>query len=292
MCCFREESNDAKLRASEMIMDSSLSILLEGDCDELLYSKFFDLENCTIEVMDGKENLLEVLGHINAQKPEAAIAIIDADLDYLTGTKYGENVFMTDTHDADSDMFLSDAFFRVAKEFYSKNKVANNVDLEKIRKEIIKLEIPMACLRIYDKEKHLNFAFKTNNEGDSPFPYGKFIESNKNEMEHKGVKALVRVACSYNGDQGRGLSQDEIELGVDEVMSRKIPVHFIIHGHDLMHILALSLQRFGKKNKQRRNNEDWESAFRLAYSIDDFSKTKMYQKLKDYAIDMEIPFIR
>ena len=275
-----------------MIMDSSLSVLLEGDCDELLYSKFFDLDKCTLEVMDGKENLLEVLGYINAQKPESAIAIIDADLDSLTNTKYEENVFVTDTHDADTDMFMSDAFFRVAKEFYSKNKVVNNADLEKIRKDIVNLEIPMACLRIYDKEKHVNFAFKPNNDRDQQFPYSKIIECNKNHFIHKGVKTLVRVACSYNGDQGRGLNQEELEQGVDEVMSRKIPVLFIIHGHDLMHILALSLLRYGKKNKQRRTYEDLESAFRLAYSMTEFSKTKMYQKLKDYSNDMGIPFIR
>lgn len=292
MCSFREESNDAKLRASEMIMDSSLSILLEGDCDELLYSNFFDLDKCTIEVMDGKENLLEVLGYINAQKPEAAIAIVDADLDYLSDTKYGENVFLTDSHDADTEMFLSDAFFRVAKEFYSKNKAANNAELDKIRKEIVNLEIPLACLRVYDKERHLKFAFKPQNDEDSPFPYGKIIECNKNHFAHKGVKTLVRIACSYNGDQGRGLNQDELIQGVEEVIARKMPVHFIIHGHDLMHILALSLHRYGKKSKQRRINEDWESAFRLAYSIDDFSKTKMYHKLKDYSREKKISFMR
>ena len=273
-------------------MDCSLSILLEGDCDELLYSKFFNRDHCTIEVMDGKDYLLEVLGYINAQKPEAAIAIVDADLDHITGTKYGDNVFLTDSHDADTEMFLSDAFFRVAKEFYSKNKATNNMELEKIRQEIIRLEIPMACLRIYDKETKRNFSFKPNDEDDSPFPYKKLIESNKNGMKYKGVKVLVKTACSYNRNQGIRLDQDALMKGVNDVMERQYPVGLILHGHDLTHILALSLLCYGKKNKQKRNNEDFESAFRLAYSKDDFSKTKLYGMLKDYSDARKIPFLK
>lgn len=291
MCSFKEEIDDAELRATEIVMDSSLSVLLEGDCDELLYGKFLDENCCKIEVMDGKENVVEVMEFINQKKPTAAIAIIDADLDYIQDIKYSENIFLTDSHDADTEMFLSDAFYRVAKEFYSKNKAGTIDELKRIQNTIIDIEIPMACLRIYDKEKQLNFAFKPNSDDEKSFPYGKFIDSDKNQLNHKGVKTMVKIACSYDSDQGRGMNQNEIVDGVNEIIKRDYPANHIIHGHDLMHILSLSLKRYGKKNKQNRNNEDWESSFRLAYSKTEFENTKLYGKLKDYSIDSEIPFL-
>lgn len=291
MCTFKEEINDPELRATEIVMDSSLSILMEGDFDELLYSKFLDENYCKIEVMNGKENVVEVMGFINQKKPTAAIAIIDADLDYIQKVNYPENIFLTDSHDADAEMFLSDAFFRVTREFYSKNKAGTMDKLKSIRDVIIGIEIPVACLRIYDKEKQLNFAFKPNSDDEKSFPYGKFIECDKNKLNHKGVKAMVRAVCSYDGDQGRGMDQEEMVDGVNEIIKRDFPMPYIIHGHDLMHILSLSLKRYGKKNKQNRTNEDWESCFRLAYSKEEFEGTKLYGKLKDYSVDSEIPFL-
>lgn len=291
MCTFREEINDAELRATEIVMGSSLSILLEGDCDELLYSKFLNDNYCKIEVMDGKDNVVEVMGFINQKKPTAAIAIIDADLDYINKKAYPDNFFMTDSHDADTEMFLSDAFFRVAREFYSKNKASTTDNLKSIRNEIINIEKPMACLRIYDKENQLSFSFKPNSDDDKSFPYGKFIECDKNKLNHKGVKTMVKIACSYDSDQGRGMNQDEMVDGVNGIIKRDYPAPLIIHGHDLMHILSLSLKRYGKKNKQNRTNEDWESSFRLAYSKSDFEHTQLYGKLKDYSNESKIPFL-
>lgn len=291
MCSFKEEINDPELRATEIVMDSSLSILLEGDCDKLLFSKFLDKNYCKIEVMNGKENVVEVMGFINQKKPAAAIAIIDADLDYIRKVAYPDNFFLTDSHDADTEMFLSDAFYRVTREFYSKNKAGTIDELKSIQDEIIGIEIPMACLRIYDKEQQLNFAFKPNSDDDKSFPYGKFIDCDKNKLNHKGVKTMVKITCSYDGDQGRGMNQEEIVDGVNEIIKREYPESYIIHGHDLMHILSLSLKRYGKKNKQNRTNEDWESCFRLSYSKAEFENTKLYGRLKDYSIDRRIPFL-
>lgn len=291
MCSFKEECNDAELRATEIVMDASLSILLEGDCDELLYGKFLDDNYCKIEVLNGKEAVVEIMEFINKKKPTAAIAIIDADLDYINNTTYPDNIFLTDSHDADTEMFLSDAFYRVAREFYSKNK-ANTTDvLKSIQNEIVGIEIPMACLRIYDKEIQLNFAYKPNGDDDKSFPYGKFIECDKNGISHKGVATMVKIACNYDENQGRGMNQDEIVDGVNEIIKRKYSAPLIIHGHDLMHILSLSLKRYGKKNKHNRTNEDWESAFRLAYSKAEFENTKLYGKLKEYSNDSGIPFL-
>ena len=244
-----------------------------------------------MEVMNGKENVVEVMGFINKKKPAAAIAIIDADLDYIQNAEYPDNIFLTDSHDAETEMFLSEAFYRVTREFYSKNKASTIDILKNIQEVIIGIEIPMACMRIYDKEKKLNFAFKPNSDDDKSFPYGKFIECDKNNLIHKGVKAMVKTVCSYDGDQGRGMNQNEMVDSVNEIIKRHYPIPLIIHGHDLMHILSLSLKRYGKKNKQNRTNEDWESSFRLAYSKAEFENTKLYGKLKDYSKDRKIPFL-
>lgn len=294
MATFREESEDPKDWASEIMMDSHLSILVEGDGDELLYEKFFDEDVCQIEVMNGKEKLLEVLSLINAQNSKAAIAIIDADLDRITGAykKYPNNIFLADKHDADTMTFLSEAYFRVAKEYFSKTKVSKKEDLATVRDVIIQIEIPLALLRVYDKEKGTHFAFKPNSDGDKPFPYGGFIESNKNTLSYKGDKDLIRCACSYNGDQGRGMDRNEIQNGLVEIGKRRYSLDQILHGHDLMHIMALSLKRYGKTNKMKNSNEDLETSFRLAYSMGEFLNTDLYASLELYARTNTIYFLK
>lgn len=83
-----------------------------------------------------------------------------------------------------------------------------------------------------------------------------------------------------------------MEIQLTELMKKKYEEKYILHGHDLMNIIALSLKYYGKSNKKNKVADDIETAFRLAYSIDYFKTTTLYSALELYSKKIDIPILR
>lgn len=290
---FRKECEEEEFWASEIAMNPLTSVLVEGESDVLLYSKFLNLSLCSIEEMRGKEKLLkimEILDNIKS-KTKRTIAIVDADLDHLTQTTYNPNILLTDTHDAEIMMFFSSAFERVIKEYFKKEKCNTQEEIEATRNKLINLSIPMAAMRIFDKNNNLHFSFKPNYDTEKDFPYAKFINAKSNILEFINIEKMVSTTCSYHGNQGQTINQKEAVEEIKEILSKKYPIHFILHGHDIMHIMELSLKSYGKKTKQKKTFDDFETSFRLTYTLEDFSQTTLYQNLLNFSYKINVPFV-
>lgn len=280
---FREESEELDTLVSEFKMDKHATVLVEGETDVLLYEKFMDTTICRLYPVQGKEKVKEIINLISKDGIETVCAIIDADLDHITGKEYKNNIFITDGHDAEIMMFLSDAFARVIKEYYQSKYCSESNEIIKVREKLISLALPLSYMRLLSTSKALNFAFKPDNETSKCFPYGKFIEVNNKKNEHLTISKLIQTVCSYNNNQGAGKDQKQMEVQLTELMKKKYEEKHILHGHDLMNIIALSLKYYGKSNKKKNEADDIETAFRLAYSIDYFKTTTLYSALEQYS---------
>lgn len=289
---FREESEDIDTLVSEFKMDKRATVLVEGETDVLLYEKFIDITICRLYPLQGKEKVMDIINSINKAGIERVCAIIDADLDYITGKKYTNNIFITDGHDAETMMLLSNAFARVIKEYYQSKYCCDSNEIIKTRKKLISLALPLAYLRLLSKNLSLNFAFKPVEDTSKCFPYSKFIEANNKKIEHLAISKLIQIVCSYNNNQGAGKDQQQMEIQLTELMKKKYEEKYILHGHDLMNIIALSLKYYGKSNKKNKVADDIETAFRLAYSIDYFKTTTLYSALELYSKKIDIPILR
>lgn len=289
---FREESEDIDTLVSEFKMDKHAIVLVEGETDVLLYEKFIDTTMCRLYPLQGKEKVIEIINSINEEGIERVCAIIDADLDYITREQYTNNIFITDGHDAEIMMFLSDAFVSVIKEYYQSKYCSENSVIIKTREKLILLALPLAYMRLLSKDLSFNFAFKPVEETSKSFPYGKFIEVNNKKIEHLTISKLIQTVCSYNNNQGAGKDQKQMEVQLTELMKKKYEEKQILHGHDLMNIIALSLKYYGKSNKKNKVADDIETAFRLAYSIDYFKTTTLYSALELYSKKIDIPILR
>ena len=280
---FREESEDLYTLVSEFKMDKHATVLVEGETDVLLYEKFLDTTICRLYPLQGKEKVKDIINLISKDGIERICAIIDADLDHITGAEYINNIFITDGHDAEIMMFLSDAFVRVIKEYYQSKYCSESSEIIKTRAKLISLALPLSYMRLLSLKNALNFAFKPDNETSKCFPYGKIIEANNKKLEHLAISKLIQVVCSYNNNQGAGKDQKQMEVQLTELMKKKYEEKQILHGHDLMNIIALSLKYYGKSNKKKNEADDIETAFRLAYSIDYFKTTTLYSALEQYS---------
>lgn len=287
---FREQSEELQERVNEIIMDSKLSVIVEGEHDILAYEVFIDEDQCHIEQFNGKENAEQVILEVNKVKPLAAIAILDRDLDTLNDKEYPQNVFLTDAHDIDTQMFLSDAFYRVAREIYTRANTSPKAKMEGIRNEIITLVRPLSYMRILSNEKGYNFAFKASNKHPKPFPYRDFLCLSRSQCSYGGDKKMITTTCRYR-NQGAGMDEKEMKRNIDAIASRGYDDYIILHGHDMMSLMGLLVVRYGRAKDKEMNNEEVERAFRLTY-YSYFLKSGLYQSLKSYADKLSLPFLR
>lgn len=286
---FREQSEELQERVNEILMDSTLSVIVEGEHDVLAYENFLDKDYCHIEQFQGKEKALQVIGEVNKQNPKRAIAIIDSDLDVINGREYPDNIFLTDAHDIDTQMFLSKAYYRVAREYYTNDNTAPQKKMDDIRDEIISFALPLSFMRAASDALNYHFAFKASAKHPKPFPYGRLVKVERKTIEYLGDDNMIKVTCCYR-NQGVKKNVNEIKAKITELYHKGYDVKYILHGHDLMNMMGLLIIRYGKRDSSVKPGEEVEQAFRLSY-FHEFHNSILYQNLKKYANNTSIPFV-
>lgn len=287
---FRAQSEELQERVNEILMDSKLSIIVEGEHDILAYELFFDEDNSHIEEFHGKEDAEIVIREVNKVNSSRAIAILDKDLDAINGKEYPKNVFLTDAHDIDAQMFLSNAFYRVAREYYTRANTTPKLKLDGIRHKIITFARPLSYMRVLNAEEGFKFAFKASKDHPKEFPYRDFLKLSKTDCEYRGDAKMVETVCRYR-NQGAGIDLGELEEKIKQIALRGYDDQEILHGHDLMSLMGLLLLHYGKTNAKIKKNDEVEQDFRLAY-YSDFKNSSLYASLQDYSKNYSISFLR
>lgn len=286
---FREQSEDIQLRVTEMLMDSRLSVIVEGRHDKLTLERFFDNKFCSFEQFNGKESVELAIQMVNAEDSSRAIAIIDQDLDFLSSKSYPSNVFLTDGHDLDIQLFFSDAFYRVAREYFSEEETSTKAKLNDIRKTIVSFARPLAYMRVVSMEKGYNFAFKASKEHNKPFPYKNLVQVDNKTCKFLGDEKTVQTACCYR-NQGKGKDQKALLSDVRAVAMRKYSDKELLHGHDLMNFFGLVVAYYGPARSSSKSVDEIECSFRLTYN-NEFYKTTLFEALKQYSENYKIKIL-
>ena len=285
---FREISEDLQERVNEILMDSTLSVVVEGEHDILVYEGFLNEDYCHLEEFNGKENAMLVIEEVNKINSKRAIAILDKDLDAIKEITYPDNVFLTDAHDIDTQMFLSDAFYRVAKELYTSTNTRPKKKIQDIRNLIISIAQPLSYMRIASDEMHYGFAFKPSKEHPKPFAYKDLVRINRNDCTYLGDDNMIGVTCRYR-NQGVSRNVAEIKRKIEEIRERQYADELVLHGHDLMNVMGLLVLRYGASRTILRQSDEIEQLFRLTY-YKEFKMSILYQTLKEYSRIIEVPF--
>lgn len=256
-------------------------ILLEGENDELLFSKFFNPDFATFEICHGKEKLLSAIKILNESGvTQNYIGIVDKDLDFLNSDYVLEdNVFDTDYHDVEIMCFNSNAFKSFALEYFSKSKIERYKDLANLKTHIIDLALQVSKLRIINFYENYNIKLKPNQKKNEnkEVDYSKFIC--KKELKYLGHEILLDTISNYY-NQGLSQNKDIIVKDIENLDISKLETLNLIHGHDLTTIITLGLKSsIGKSSLSSTKREEVERALRLAYSYEDFKTSQLYQKI-------------
>jgi hypothetical protein len=247
-------------------------IYCEGLHDEKFLKKYLDLlpEKYSLRSVGGKPNLLKIL---ETPPPVPTIGLVDADFDHILGlNKNIVELHLSDHHDIEVDLILSDAFRRSVRDEY------NGYDLEKRIQEIYEKCFNLSLLKYVSSKNNLRLCFNDLKFRDW---YGKTIEE------------LAQKLLSFKNNKAFHGNQDNINLVKTaqkyENQAKELCPKQFHNGKDLFYSIHYDLQEYIKKSKQKPKprlpptEEDLKKEARIAFREADFQCMSFFKGLKDFS---------
>jgi hypothetical protein len=243
-------------------------VIVEGDTDQKLFSKLINGYNVVIEISFGGLNTLLASVSELIKETNRVIGIRDADFINLERKEnHDENIFITDFHDAEMIVISCDnSYNSVCAEYFKKEKQPYLS-----RKKLLKSIAFIGGLRWINSSESLNLNFKDIN-------LGKFYDGQTASLDEK--KCLKEV-LKRSPRNTRAVSLKYIRSKI------KSTTDFLnlCNGHDFQKAFALCVNYSSKKGVKY---VEIGKAFRVAYRLQDFQKTKLYNKLKNWSDNQSI----
>jgi len=221
-------------------VDRHLFLLVEGDDeDSLLYGHLFG-EDVSILVLGGKPNVLETSRLLASEPVKGVYAVVDRDLDDLTGVAggYPPNLVATKGYDLVSDVVgvrpdLFERTLRVhGKDAYDAVESATGASFIEICKQLC---LRVAALRLVNAEKQLGLNLRD-------FPFARLINHDFSLKDYSDVISEANTR-----------SRVSIDVSSVEVQVRAATLRIgddlrFCGGHDLLGAAAALLRRGGARS--------------------------------------------
>lgn len=284
-----ESHIQAERIANAIMMDNSFKgyyLIVEGQKDYKVYSKFIDETNVRIKEAFGFEKVKLVLQILSERGFSNKIGIIDADFSRILEIEHNlEGLFLTDYHDIEVMIIKTKALEAVLRTFISNTKI-ENFEKEKgkpIRELVLELGVEIGFLKLANKVYDLGLVFKPHNPEGNQIDYKDFID--RNSFSFIGKSHLIKTSINYSRNKSKSLkSEEEITDGFNKIAVQTFDIDNLVNGHDLSNILFLLMKKtLTSKNKMLTDFNSVEDCLSLAYDYDDFKETELYKSTKLYA---------
>jgi hypothetical protein len=252
-------------------------LIVEGVADKRTYGLVIDHEACKIEIAYGRSNVLGATLILNSDGFPGVLAIVDADVDRLSGEVPSQsNVLRTDLHDLECMILNSPAFDRVLDEFGSEERV-EQFALRRgalVARELAVSAVPLGCLRLISIQNDLGLKF----EG---LTFSRFVEVNELRIN---VRNMVREVV--NNSQKHCLDQAQLGERVSEEVQKGHDYWQVSCGHDIVELLSLAFRRtFRSESGGEVAPERLERSLRLAYGATELRNTDLYRAMQEWDQD-------
>lgn len=284
-----ENHIQAERIANAIMMDNSFKgyyLIVEGQKDYKVYSKFIDESNVRIKEAFGFEKVKLVLHILSELGFSNKIGIIDADFSRILEIEHNlEELFLTDYHDIEVMIIKTKALEAVLRTFIGNTKL-ENFEKEKgkpIRELVLELGVEIGFLKLANKLYDLGLVFKPHNPEGNQIDYKDFIE--RNSFSFIGKSQLIKTSINYSRNKSISLkSEEEITDAFDKIAVQTFDIDNLVNGHDLSNILFLLMKKtLASRNKMLTDFNSVEDCLSLAYDYDDFKETELYKSTKLYA---------
>ena len=260
-------ANEIMMKRSPMRPGPTL--LVEGKDDRLFMERFICHQTCRIEVVEGKQNVCDVMDILNEREFPGVLGIVDADLDRVQGHRtLPDNVFMPTHHDLETMLLCSGALETVFIEFGSRCKLLSFDD--RPLDAILARALPMGLLRMYSATHNLGLVF---DQSDYSWVRRQDFEINIEEMA-KGI---------LNRSQRHDIPAETLVETIKEMSDAGYDPREICNGTDSLEVLAIGLMRtFGNNTPQRVNADMLRSFLRASYSNEDFNQSVLGESIREW----------
>ncbi len=274
--------NEIRLSKNHPLTKSKVFILLEGKTDIKLFRNIFNHQTTYINEINGKEKVIKALEILQEEGFIKIFGIKDADFDNLEDITYDNiNIFITDYADMEIHMIESSAFESLINEFSSEN--CHNDFLLELKEKIYNEALLIGYLRWYN-EKY----FKENEEYLINFKrlnFSDFIEVSTCNILLNQDKFLEEIRKQLE------ISKNDFMYIINDLKCHSTVHTQICNGHDITTLLSYLFNDRQNSDKTNINQKRIEEALRLAYNLDEFRKTSLYDKInswKEDCCDIEI----
>lgn len=298
---------------SEIKMYTKPTVIVEGNNDVNLVKNLFNRSNVDssrlivispeIRGLNRKGIVIKVIKEIYNNFPYKKrikyLGIIDSDFNKICGrlVKGHSNLFYTDKHDFDAQIFSTIAFKKCLQFYY---EAPSNINMEDVKNK---------CVEIAGDFGYYLLSFYENNFHDLKsyfIPIEQYMDKNLSLLHQEIENKLHEL--NNNGI----ISSIELKDILSIVQKRKkqtLDPYHITNGHDLIRVLVMltlwdkmNLKRKGLSNSYKKkllNSQDQrkyfinelENLLRIAYEFSHFTKSDLYKKIVSYQKKIGIDFI-
>ncbi|HIF9215996.1 TPA: hypothetical protein ACX6QF_001477 [Photobacterium damselae] len=261
-------------------------IFVEGDKDLKLFKKFLCNQHSRMKITFGKKKMREIYDILTERDFHKMVGIRDADFIRLNNKfdeKYGQKIYLTDSHDSEGMIINSKAFNNFLLESSSEDNLESFIKKHgDIKNHIHNLCFPIACLRFANKKFDLGLAFKPVNPEGNKVKFKKFIC--EKTFKYLGHEKLINTLVEYSKNRGTIIADRVyIQEKLEEVIGENHSRFELSNGHDLAEVLFIICKKGLKSsNKMIQDASSIESMLRLVYSAEDFRNTNLYNSLNEW----------
>ena len=257
-------------------------LLVEGMKDQSALRYFISEEHVSIQPTpqnEGKELVLECMKSPKVKENDNVIALLDADYDRLLGTlEKIDNVFYSETHDFDLDLFREGILKKIFDVIIEDKKVPEErVELyqdliDKAMKKAYEFGLAkFVCIRAYHKLKvggfltdferiPLLYPYCNRRRGESNIKLDRYIEDLQQIYSH------INVLQETQEESEKGHSIDQI-----------------VRGHDVVFLLVFYSLPYVCKNWTQLSSSQMDDLIRIACSKEHLMLTQVYHDLTHWA---------
>ena len=260
-CTLNSKITEIKLLFNTPKLKDKILVIVEGITDRV-YRYLFDDTKVIFEKYGSCDGITNLIESLDADFKDSFIVIKDADFDHLDKISYPQytNFFETDTHDIETMML-------------SVNTIEQKLSIEflsEVRKGFIQtcmehLE-PLSYLKWFNMKNHLNLIVKEIKLGTVYDGLRKInLKDCENEL-YKDKKNQERCSCVADK-----VSEFMKKFNTDDKWN-------LVNGHDLCIALNIYFKNLGK------SVSDIDKCLRMAYTMNDFKKTELYNSIKKWEV--------
>ncbi len=238
-------------------------LVVEGRDDRLFMEGFICRAACRIMVVQGKQNVCEVVRILDNDNFDGVLGLVEADFDRIEGVPArGPNIVMPEYHDLETMLLCSQALDRILVEFGSQDKIDDFG--ENVLDALISRALPAGYLRLHSARNSLNLRF-------DGMAYSAWVDRASFEAR---TDRLINEA--KNRSQRQNLSSNALETAIRQLENAGFHPREVCNGADLIEILSIGLRsKLGNKSPSEVRADILRRSLRLTYTEQEFSMSNL-----------------